>query len=748
MRGAAGIVVVSVAAGLVSAQDAETLGPAPLGFFGGSSGRVSALVASPTDPNVYVAAGADAGVWRTTDGGTSWSPVTDGMPTLSMGALAFDPTDESVLYAGTGEANYANHSRYGLGLYKSTDGGDSWVLLGEDVFAGRCFSRIVVDPTSPQTVYASITRAGGFPELAAAKGHPMAEGPLGVFKSVDGGASWSHLTNGLPSLSATDLAIDPSDPSILYAAIGRIFGDAANGVYKSTDAGASWSKLGGGLPVSDVGRISLAVSPDMGQRVFAMVTEAATAGGGSAQLESIFRSDNGGASWVDLGNPISQSSYGWYLSTISVRPGDPDTVVAGGLTMGRSTNGGASWSEITPPHVDCHAVAWDASGRLLVGDDGGVHRSESLGSEWESLNTNLSSVQFYAGLSTHPSDDDLVIGGAQDNGSNRRMGETTFWDTVVGGDGGWTQIDQASPNRMFAESQGTGNLVRSENGGDSFFGSANGINFGDRNCFLPPYLIDPTDSDRMLYATHRVYRSTNGGQSWSPISGDLTNVNGAIRALAMAPSDPQVVYAATNDGNVLVSLDGGSGWEVVREGHPGWPRVTRELWVEPGDALTVYLAGAVFGVEQVLRSGDGGQSWVSLDGDLPDVPVNVVVADHRSPLPVLYAGTDSGLWRSLNDGATWSRYGAGMPHAVVIDILLQPERGRLVVGTQGRGAWEVPIVSCPGDANGDGELNVLDFVAFQQLFVAGDNGADCDGDDGLSVLDFVCFQAVWSAGCS
>jgi photosystem II stability/assembly factor-like uncharacterized protein len=732
---------------MAGAQDAESLGPAPLTYFGSSTGRVSAIVASPTDPNRYFAAGADAGVWRTTDGGESWEPLTDHMPTLAIGALALDPTNESIVYAGSGEANFANHSRYGLGLYKSVDGGDTWAVLGADVFAGRCFSKIVIDPSNPQRLYASITRAGGFPELAAAKGHPMAEGPLGVFRSLDGGERWTHLTNGIATLSATDIAINPQNPSVLYAAIGRIFGSPSNGVYKSTDGGDSWTKLGGGLPTSDVGRISVAVSPGMPDRVVALVTQESTSNGGSAQIESIYRSDNAGASWTDLGNGISQASYGWYLSTISFRPTDPNTIIAGGLELGRSTNAGQNWSDITPPHVDLHAIAWDASGRLLVGDDGGVHRSANLGSDWESLNTNLSSVQFYAGLSTSPTDDEFVIGGAQDNGSNRRDDDTTQWTTVQGGDGGWTQIDQASPNRLFVEFQGTGNIYVSNDFGDDFNGAGAGISVNDRNCFLPPYLIDPTNSNRMLYATHRIYQSTNAGGFWSVISGDLTNGNGAIRTLAMAPSDPQVVYAATNDGNVLVSFDGGNDWEIIRTGHPGWPRVTRELVVDPTDPFVVYLAGAVFGVDQVLRSTDAGRSWDVLDGDLPDVPVNVIGVDASGAIPVLYAGTDSGLYGSADEGDHWSKIEGGMPNAAVIDLLVQPERERIVVGTQGRGAWEIKLTICIGDANGDGELDILDFIAFQMKFVAGEASADCNGDGTLSILDFICFQQEWQAGC-
>lgn len=722
-----------------SAQNVVELGPAPIGN-GGYTGRVSALVCSPTDPERYFVAGADGGVWRTIDGGQTWKPLMDDRPTLSIGALLLDPTDENVIYAGTGEANYANHSRYGLGLYKSTDGGDTWTQLAENVFGGRCFSKIVTHSNSSQTLFAAITRAGGFPELAAAKGHPGAAGPVGVFRSTDGGVSWTQLTNGLPNLSATDLAIDPRHPNVLYAGIGRIFGAPENGIYKSTDGGASWTKLAGGLPDDSVGRISIGVAPPAPStrgnpaiggpaagvtpqsagragspggaprppsRVYALITRASDEFGGEAGTRGAYRSDDGGATWTDLALGGIQATYGWYLSFVSVQPGSEDTVFMGGLTLARSTVGGGSWRTVTPPHVDMHAAGWDAAGRLVVGDDGGVHRSTNLGGSWVSLNNGLGLIQFYAGLSTSPIEDEIVFGGAQDNGSNRRNTASRTWSRVLGGDGGWTQVDQTNPARVFAEFQGTGNLYRSTNGGSSFSRSRTGIVGTDRHCFLPPYVIDPSDPNIMLYGTHRVYLSTTGGGSWTPISGDLTNGAGAIRALAMAPSDSDVVYAATNDGNVLVSFDRGASFELILSGHPGWPRVTREIHIDPNDPMTMYLAVASFGETQIRRTRDAGRTFEAVDGDLPDIPVNVVAIDVRGAATVLFAGTDMGLYRSVDDGQTWHRFGVGLPHAVVIDLLVDTARDRLTIGTQGRGAWRMAI-GIPGDMNGDGRVDGAD----------------------------------------
>lgn len=672
-----------------AAQPWRDLGPAPISWFGGSAGRISAVAPSPTDPDRLFAGGADGGVWRTTDGGATWDSVTPFAPTSAIGAIEIDPTNEDIIYAGTGEANYANHSRYGLGLLKSVDGGDSWQLLAEQTFAGRTFARIAIDPTLPSTLYAAIGRAGGFPELAAAKGHPLAGADVGLFRSTDAGVTWQRFDN-LPNLEATDVALDSGDPGTIYAAFGRIYGHPDNGLYRSRDRGQTWTKLTAGLPANP-GRISVAVAPSRPGTLYAMFTDPATSTGGSARNRGAFRSDDGGDTWTPYGG-VDQATYGWYLSVVAVHPTNPDIAFYGGLEKRRQTSAG-SGRTITPPHVDIHAIEFDAAGRMISGNDGGVHRSDDLGDSWLGLNDDLATAQFYAGLSTSPANPDIVFGGLQDNGSNLRRTDTRAWSTVIGGDGGWTQIDQSRPLRMFGESQGTGNLRRSIDGGDSWNGI--GDDLSGRNCFLPPYLIDPANPDRMLYGTHRIHESLDGGDSWAVISGDLSDGDGAIRAIAIAASDSNYVYAATNDGNVQVSDDSGRTFRLIMDDHPGWPRVTREIWVSPTDPQTALLATAVFGVDQVRRTTDAGASWTPLDGDLPDVPVNIVIADERADPPTLYAGADTGVFYSLNDGATWRRYGAGLPTACVIDLILEPDRDRLVIGTQGRGAWSARAPAAP-----------------------------------------------------
>ncbi len=748
-RRATWLIAIAGSASVTAAQTAVSLGPSPATGFGGTTGRVSAIACSPTNQNRYFVAGADGGVWRTTDGGSTWQPLTDFMPTTAIGSLALDPTNENTIYAGTGEANFANHSRYGLGIYKSADGGDTWEQWGESTFAGRCISKLLVSPANPQVVFACVTRAGGFPEMAAAKGHPGATGPRGVFRSTDGGHTWAQLAGGLPGLDATDMAMEPGNSQVLYAAIGSIFGSPDNGVYKSVNGGDSWTKLAGGFPNVNVGRISIAIAPTSPSRLYALVALQSDPTGGGASTLAAVRTSDGGATWQPTAVAGIQATYGWYLSCVAVSPTNPDTVFFGGLSMVRSTNAGSSVSTVTPPHVDLHAIVFDAAGRLLAGDDGGVHRSTNQGTSWTNLNTGLSTIQFYAGLSTHPTSDVGVFGGTQDNGTHLRNAASQTWTSFAGGDGGWTQVDQTNPLRVFAESQGTGALYRSTDGGTST--STVGTGLTGRNCFLPPYLIDPANPQRMLYGTERVFVSTNGGTSFSALSPDLTGGgSAAIRTLAVAPTDSMFVYAATNDGRILSSSDGGATFQLRLSGVPGWPRTTRELAVDPVDPRTVYLATAFFGQPQIRRSRDAGATWQSLSAALPDVPVNVIGIDGRGPGPVIYAGTDAGLYRSINEGLSWRTYGDGLPNACVIDLLVETGRHRIIVGTQGRGAWSVPIVNCYADFDDSGGLNANDFQAFMDGFAAKRARANCDGSTGTPALtanDFQCFVNAFAAGC-
>ncbi|MCP4203874.1 MAG: hypothetical protein GY769_18305 [bacterium] len=699
----AALVVAALVLGLsaAEAQQWRALGPAPITDVE-QAGRASALALSAKKRNQYWVGAASGGVWRSKNGGSSWKAKTDGLPTLAIGALALDPANEKVIYAGSGEANYAYHSLYGLGLYKSTNRGRSWRVLAGKTFAGRTFSRLVVSPADGDVVWAAVARAGGTREgNEGARRHPKRNRRMGIFRSLDGGERWKRLTGGLPKIPASDVDLDPENAKRIYASFGSVFGHSKNGIYRSTNGGESWSRLPIGAAGSSIGRISLAVAPADPNRIYALVARPAsrnTTGGsapGGASTFGVLRSDDGGDSWrlLNPGNP--QSCCGQYYSTIAVHPTDPDTFVIGGLNLLLSTDGGASYRDVTPPHVDQHDAAFDAAGRLVVASDGGVHRTADLGSTWINRNRSLGTIQFYPGLALDSSDPQVVLGGTQDNGTNLRSdlpsGGSERWRSVFGGDGGWCLIDPEDSSIQFVQFQGVGNVFRSSNAGVTFTDVGATIGANDRTAFQAPMLFAPNDSSHLYYATQRLYESIDGGFTWNPIGPDLASRPWAIRSLAIAPSNADVLYAATSDGGAHVSEDGGVSWTRSLTDLGGWPRVMRQIGVDPEDDQRVYLADMRFGGRKVVRSLDRGANWESIAGDLPDVPVSAIGVHLAGGVRYLFAGTDAGVYLSDDEGTTWRRYGEGLPNAPAMDVLVDASRNRMVVSTLGRGMWTVEL---------------------------------------------------------
>ena len=296
---------------------------------------------------MYIGA-ASGGVWKRQ--ANVWTPLTDNMPVMTIGALAMDPTNSSVLYAGSGDPRACCSCYYGEGLYKTTDGGQNWTILGGSTFGGRTFSRIVVSPSNPQTIFVSVMRAGGR-LFVAGRGHPGMNGPVGIFRSQDGGANFTQLLSGLPNAQASDLVMAPGDPNTLYAAIGDAFVATDNGVFKSTNGGDSWTKLAGGLPAT-IGRTQLAVAPSSAQRVYAWIANAGGPNRDQATTLGLFKSDDSGATFTQHNPGAIHNTQGWYDHAIAVHPTSPDTVILGGVNAVRTTNGGTSFTSVTPPHVD------------------------------------------------------------------------------------------------------------------------------------------------------------------------------------------------------------------------------------------------------------------------------------------------------------------------------------------------------------------------------------------------------------
>jgi MYXO-CTERM domain-containing protein len=689
---ASAFLLASLFAGMAHA-DWQPFGPAPLGD--GNGGRVTSIAPHPTDNDTFYVGSATGGVWKY-QGGT-WTALTDKMPHASIGAVAIDPKNPDVVYAGSGEANGCLHCFYGVGLYKSTDAGANWTILAEDTFGGRTFSKLLVSPANTQILFATITQPGkGYPGgFTAGKGYPNFDGPVGVFRSANAGSTWSQLTSGIPAQAASDVVMAPGDPNTLYAAIGLNPGDPSNGVYKTTNGGDTWTRLAGGLPTENIGRISLAIAPSRPSRIYAQMARPnneVMAGG--ATLLGIYVTDDAGMTWTAYMPSNHMGQQGGFNNVVAVDPANPDTAYFGGTNLLRTENGGMTTAAQNSLHVDYHALVYTVAGDLLVGQDGGVNRRAVGTTSFTSLNAGFAINQLYPGISLHPTLPDFILGGFQDNGSHLRgsMG----WRRVGGGDGGYTALHPANPDVMFAESQNATSLTRSTNGGQSFSSASSGIASTDRTAFYN--VIVPTeDFNVFLLATHRIYKSTNQGASWMPISGDITSgAPYAVRALAIPPNHSQTVWAATTEDQILVSEDGGVTFTKKLDA-PGWRRTTREISVPPWSDRALYVGVSRYATDQVRMTNDLGDTWTTIDGDLPDVPVNAIEAAVVRGQKMVFVGTDRGVYFTCNDGLRWSRLGETLPNTVVNDIRYDATFNRVVASTFGRGVWFIEEPTGGGD---------------------------------------------------
>ena len=659
----------AAAAARAGVSDAwRPLGPEIIESYTISTGRVSAVVVHPADMDVIFAGGAQGGVWRTEDAGVSWRPLTDHECSLAMGALALDPVDPDIVYAGTGEQHFSADSYYGCGILRSSDGGESWTRLGEGVLTGpmggTTISRVVIDSATAGTLDATTV-------YAATEG--------GLFISTDSGAGWTRVLDGV----VTDVLVHAGDREVVFAALAE--GEEKTGhatLHRSGDGGLTWQVVDPGLGVLPW-RAQLAQSPSSPDILYLSAGET----GGVVMA----RSSDGGDSWTRASAGGVRCGQCWYNQSLAVHPTDPDVVYFGAVLLYRSLDGGETFSTIgrVDIHVDQHVLTVDARApdMLLVGNDGGVYRSPDRGDTWESLNTNLSLTQFYAGVSIHPRAEAIsVLAGTQDNGTVQGDGDLS-WPQVMGGDGGFTALDPRF-DRRWAETQwrgGTGGPRRSDDGG-SFRFRGHGIDLGDDALFIPPLVMDPFDPDVLYFGTERLYRTVDGGERWEPVTEAPA---GRISAIALSRSDARVVYFGTSESDVVVTRDGGGSWRTVSGSLP--MRYVSDIAVHPHDPATAYAVFSGFGTGHVFATRDYGTSWSDITGDLPDHPVNAVLLD-PSELSRIYIGTDLGVFSS-QAGGSWARLGEGLPMVAVFDLAVEPAAGVMVAATHGRGAFALPMAA-------------------------------------------------------
>jgi photosystem II stability/assembly factor-like uncharacterized protein len=688
----------------------RSIGPAA------ASGRVMSIAVNPRNKAEYYVGVASGGVWKTVNNGTTWSPVFEHEASYSIGWVALDPNDSSVVWVGTGESNSQRSVSYGDGIYRSDDGGKNWQNLG--LKKSEHIGRVVVDPRDSKVVY------------VAAEG-PLwsAGGDRGLYKTTDGGKTWKAVLTISENTGVVDVAIDPSNPDIMYAAAyqrGRhvftlIDGGPESAIYKSTDAGATWNKLKSGLPSVDMGRIGIAVSPADPNVVYATV-EAADGKGG------VFRSDDKGATW-ERRNEFDQGAM--YYARVVADPKNVDRIFVMSVQLRESLDGGKTLHKVNEQnhHGDNHAI-WidpDNTKHWLLGSDGGMYETYDDARSWE-FKANLPTVQFYDVAVDNALPFYNVCGGTQDYfswcGPSRTRDingiKNSDWIVTTGGDGFRSQVDPVDSNTVYAESQ-YGVLVRYDKatGQELVLQPLEGKGEPPlRWNWDSPIVISPHSHTRLYFAANKLFRSDDRGDTWKAISGDLTrqidrnklpvmgkvwgvdavaknqstSFYGNIVALAESPKREGLIYAGTDDGLIQVTSDGGGSWTKY-EKFPGVPDMTyvSRLAASNHSQGTVYAAFEAHKngdfKPYLLKSGDSGKTWTSIAGDLPESgPVLAFAEDTVNP-NLLFAGTEAGAFFSINGGGHWVQLKGGLPTIAVRDMVIQAREGDLVIATFGRGFY-------------------------------------------------------------
>ena len=718
----AALVAVGAGAGAQSAPDAPTgglevstslleglrarqIGPAVM------SGRVSCLAVDPTDAKLMLVGTASGGIWRSSTGGTTVRPVFDDH-TQSIGALAFAPSAPDTVYAGTGEPWTRNSVSVGTGMYRSVDRGNSWAPIGLD--STERIARVVVHPADPGVVY------------VAALGPLWSDGAQrGVFKSTDAGATWRRVLYLNEHTGAADLALDPSDPDVLYAAMWShrrrpwTFDSGyrgTSGLHKSTDGGETWTEVaGGGWPDGKLGRIAVAVSPSKPEVLYATLET------GTDSTRGLYRSADAGATWRRTSDAFGTTVRPFYFARLVVDPLSDSTVYKAGLNASKSDDAGTTIATLDQAmHSDVHDFWVDPTNtdHVLFATDGGVYESFDAGTTAR-MWMNLPVSQFYH-VSVDTAEPYNLYGGLQDNGSwtgpSRQRGGigNDAWDRTYHGDGFYSFRHPTRPEIIYSELQG-GELVRY----NSATGQAKGIApYADaeteelRYNWNSPLLQSTHDPDRIYFAAQYLYRSDDTGDDWTRISPDLTTDDPAkqrqhlsgglsidnsdaenhctIYTIAESPLDADLLYVGTDDGRVQATDDGGATWRDVRAGMAGVPDSTwvTDIDLSPHDPVTAFVTldnhrrGDM--APYLYRTRDGGQTWDALA--TPDVEGYALAVKQDLVNPnLLFLGTEFGLYVSMDGGAHWARFANNLPRVAVREIQIHPTAHDLVLATHGRG---------------------------------------------------------------
>jgi photosystem II stability/assembly factor-like uncharacterized protein len=641
------------------------LGPKPLVDNTGVSysGRVTSIVVNSSNPSIIYVGTAQGGVWKTQDSGITWLPLTDSMPSLAIGSMAISQ-DGKILYVGTGEPNRCSDCYGGSGVYKSTDGGKTWTILGSSYFSGNAISSIITFSTVPNRLLVSVTSA------VCCKGFSYFYNPngYGIFVSPDGGTTWYKT---LSSQSGISMVVeDPLNPSTLYA------GDFSGSIWRSEDAGQSWQELI--YSQQPQGRVALGMSAADPNVLYFAVSSS------YGNLTGIFKYNTQLRNITLLSYP-PPSVFGtcnnqcWYDLLIYPDPVIPNYIYFGALDFYVSTDGGSSWTDVAGysgnTHPDQHALAFiPSSHSILLGNDGGVWETSNLGTTWSDLNNGLGTLQFYSIAGNSAS---LLIGGTQDNGCEQKNQGTT-WNRIRGGDGGWVGFEKTNPNIMYCNHYFP-YFEASYDGGKTWQSANTGINPNDSHLFYAPVAQDPNNPGTLYLGTIRVYKTTNYASSWQDVSGVIESSGILISAIAVAPSNSSVLYLGDTAGNVKVSLNAGVTWIALTS----LSNPVVSLAVDPMNPSIVYVALA--GINQIYRITYSGGSISQYP--LSSLPSNPDVVKLTQDGKIIFVGTDQGVYYSTNSGKSWSPLGSGLPNSAVFDMIVTSDE--VFVATHGRGVWSI-----------------------------------------------------------
>ena len=698
-------------------------------------GRVVAVAGHPTDPMVFYFGAVAGGVWKTEDGGTYWENISDGfLNTSSIGALAVSPSDPNVIYAGTGETTIRTDVSYGDGVYRSTDGGKTWKHLGLE--ETRHIGEIRIHPEDPDLVY------------VAALGHAFGPNPeRGVYRSRDGGANWEHVLFQSPRAGAVDLAMDATNPRILFATFWqthRHFWELSSGgpdstIYRSTDGGDTWTDIGRnrGLPKGILGKIGITVSPARPQRVWAII---------EAEKGGVYCSDDGGDTWEQLNGSRDLLNRPWYYCHIFADPQDPETVWVTNLSTWKSTDGGRNFSRISTPHGDDHDMWFDPANpqRVIQGNDGGACVSFNGGATWSTI-YNQPTAQIYR-IDVDNRFPYRIYGTQQDNSSIAVPSATEYgaipWGMCYAagtGESGYIAVHPENPDLVYVGAVGS-----SPGGGaplqrydrktrqirlvtvwpDVASGRAP-ADLKYRFNWTFPILFSPHDPGLLYAAGNRVFGSRDEGSSWQLMSPDLSRrdrsklvasggpltkdtsgaeVYATVSTLAESPLTAGLLWAGTDDGLVHVTRDGGENWrEITPPGVPEWSLISR-VEASPHDPATAYVAATRYKLDNydpyLYVTHDYGETWNDLGRALPRGEITRVIREDPVRKGLLYVGTETGVFVSLDAGESWFLLRNNLPVAPVYDLAVKDED--LVAATHGRSIWILDDVTPLREAAGGG----------------------------------------------